>query len=234
MCELLRQRPVERPRVALRELLPVQLHLERDVDAPVAAPGQMRQRGGILCGRLDPRVLEQRERRHPGRDGRLERLAEVRAKRHVLPRLDVAGAPVVDEHDAEYVVGERLDRHGLAELRRNADDEAELELEVESAARAEGRRLLVRSLPLAAGPDDVRSTDDDAARSAVIRDREPAPVRQQRFLVGPEYAAEVRGVLERRVEVDVVRDVERQTKASVSLGDARPVVGAGGGDRLLP
>ena len=45
------------------------------------------------------------------------------------------------------MVGERLDRHRLSELARDADDEAELELEVEAAAGAEGRRVLVGSLP---------------------------------------------------------------------------------------
>src|SRR5439155_17049014 len=113
---------------------------------PVAPAREMRQRRRLLQRRVDARVLQQRERRHPGRDRGLERLAEVRAERRVLPYLNVAGAPVVDEDEAEDVVGERLDRHRLAELRRHSDDEAELELEVEAAARAEGRRVLVRRL----------------------------------------------------------------------------------------
>ena len=131
-------------------------------------PARCGERRRILRRRLDARVLEQRERRHPGGDRRLERLAEVRAERHVLPRLDVARAPVVDEDDAEDVVGEGLDGNGLAEPARDADDEAELELEVEPAARAEGRRVLVGRLPLAARPDDVRAADDDAAGAAVV------------------------------------------------------------------
>ena len=68
----------------------------------------------LLRGRLDAVLLEQRERRHPGGDRRLERLAEERAERDVLPRLDVARAPVVHEHDAEDVVGEALRRDRLA------------------------------------------------------------------------------------------------------------------------
>ena len=41
-------------------------------------------------------------------------------------------------------------------------------------------------------------------------------------------------MLERGVEVDVVRHLERQAEAGISLGDARPVVGARGGDCVLP
>ena len=41
-------------------------------------------------------------------------------------------------------------------------------------------------------------------------------------------------MLERGVEVDVVRHLEGQAEVRFSLGDARPVVGARGGDRVLP
>ena len=51
---------------------------------------------------------------------------------------------------------------------------------------------------------------DDRARPAVIADGEVTPVGQQRFAVGAEQPAEVRGVVERRVEVDVVADLDRQ------------------------
>ena len=56
--ELLRQRPVERPRVAARQRLAVQLHLERDVEPPVAAAREMRQRRRLLRRRLHPRLLQ--------------------------------------------------------------------------------------------------------------------------------------------------------------------------------
>src|SRR6266516_4880600 len=174
----------------------------------------MGERRRIRRRRLDARVLEERERRHP--------------------RLDVARAPVVDEHEPEDVVGEGLDRNRVTELGGDADDEPELELEVEASARAEGRRALVRRLLLAARAHDVRAADDDAARTAVVRDGKPAPVRQQRLPVGPEHAAEVCHVLERGVEVDVVRDLEREACSCLARRDARPVVEARGGDRLLP
>ena len=59
------------------------------------------------------------------------------------------------------------------------------------------------------------AADDDGAGAAVVADRKPAPVRQQRLGVGPEQAAEVRRVLERGVEVDVVGDLERQAQRRV-------------------
>src|SRR5690349_6983809 len=132
------------------------------------------------------------------------------------------------------MVGERVDRDRLTELGRNADDEPELELEVEAPARAEGRRVFVRRLALPARPDDVRAADDDASGPAVVRDGEPTPVRQERLLVRPEHAPEVRRVLERGVEVDVVRNLERESQAGVLRRDTRPVVRTRGGDRLPP
>ena len=138
--ELLRHRPVERrarscandrrrsARPRGRRRAPSRARRRDTAAAAAPAPAPRRVR------------LEQRERRHPGRDRRRERLAEERPERLVLPALDVARAPVVDEHDAEDVVGEASTRHRLAEPARHADDEAELELDVEPAAGAERRR----------------------------------------------------------------------------------------------
>ena len=138
----------------LRDDLAVQLDLERDVVREVV-DAQVVERLGLLldAGRCSQLV----ERRHPRRDRRGERLAEERAERDVLERLDVARAPVVDEHRAEDVLERALDRHRLAEMRRLADHEAELELEVELLRRAElaGLALPVRPADLGAADDDV-------------------------------------------------------------------------------
>src|SRR5262249_26831212 len=99
--------------------------------------------------------------------------------------------------------------HRSAERAPDAHDEAELELEVEALARAEARRL-VRRLRLATRPRHRRPTDHDRPRAAVIADRKMAPVREERVGVGTKEPAEVRRMLERGVEVDVVRDLERQ------------------------
>ena len=86
-------------------------------------------------------------------------------------------------------------------------------------------RVVVRRLPLPARPDDVGAAGDDRAGAAVVADRQVPPVRQQRLGVGAEDPADVGGVLERGVEVDVVGDLERQVQARrrpAGPGAARP------------
>ncbi len=63
--------------------------------------------------------------------------------------------------------------------------------------------------PLAARSTDVRAGDDDGAGAAVVADRQVPPVGLQRLVVGAEDPADVGGVVERAVEVDVVGDLER-------------------------
>ena len=85
-------------------------------------------------------------------------------------------------------------------------------------------RLVGGGLRLAARPHDRGPADDHGPGAPVVPDREVAPVRQQRVGVGTEESAEVRRVLERRVEVDVVRDRERHVDLGVLQ---RHEVGAG-------
>ena len=229
--ELLRHRPVEAAGVAARDNGAVQLHLERQIEGPVALDAEVRQRLGLLGGRGDAAILEQRERSHPRRDRGGEALAEERAERHVLPRLEVAGAPVVDEHDAEDVLAEGGRGHRLSARAGDADDEAQLELEVEPPRRPEGRRVGVRRLRLPLRPAHRRAADDDRAGAAVVADGQMAPVREQRLGVGAEHAADVRRVLERRVEVDVVRDREREQR--LDLGERDRVACGGRVDGLV-
>ena len=231
VCELLRHRPVEAARVPARDHGAVQVDLERQVVGPVALDAKVWQRLRLLrrCG--DAAILEQRQRRHPRGDRRGEALAEERPERDVLPGLDVAGAPVVDEHDAEDVICERARRHRLGLRARHADDEAELELDVEASRRAVDGRVRVRRLRLAPRPADRRAADDDRSGPAVVADRQVTPVRQQRLRVGPEHPAEVRRVLERGVEVDVVRDGERQLRRHLVERDR--VARSGRRERLL-
>ena len=189
----------------------------------------------ILRGRLDATLVEQRERRHPGGDRRLERLAEERPERDVLPGLDVARAPVVDEDDAEHVLGETLRRHRLAACARHADDEAELELEVEAARRRVHRRVSRPALERCPrGRRDIGAADDDRARASVVADRKPAPVRRQRLGVGPEEPAHVRRVLERRARSRRSRRPRTAGAASRRRAHARAVVRARGRERLGP
>ena len=129
--ELLRQRPVERARVR-RARRPSRSARAR---ARGRAPSRGRRRdtasGGGSCGGASTRLRRAARAASPTGRSTCERLAEERPERHVLLCLDVARAPVVHEHDAEDVLGEALDRHRLARRARHADDEAELELDVE-------------------------------------------------------------------------------------------------------
>ena len=100
---------------------------------------------GSCAGAGDAAVEDRVERRDPrGHRGR-ERLGQERAQRAVLPRLEVARAPVVDQQHAEDVVERAVDGHRLAQGARHADDEAQLELDVEAHARAEDRRFVRRA-----------------------------------------------------------------------------------------
>jgi hypothetical protein len=194
--ELLRHRPVEIAGVRTRHHRAVQLDLEREVESPVAATGEMRERRRVLHRSRHSSALQERERRHPRGDRRRERLAEERPERLVLPRLEVSRAPVVHQHDAEDVLGERVDGHGRAEPAGHADHEAELELDVEAPARLEARSRRARRDRLPPRPHHVRPADDDRPGAAVVADRQPPPVGKQRLGAWPEKTAEVRRMLE--------------------------------------
>ena len=104
-----------------------------------------------------------------------------------------------------------------AERRAVAGDEAELELDVKARLGAERRRVArLGRRPLAARAADRRAAHDDGARAAVVADGQVAPVGHQRVAVGPEHPAQVRGVLDRGIEVDVVADLDREHARSHS------------------
>ena len=97
---------------------------------------------------------------------------------------------------------------------RNADHEAELELDVERPRRPEVARPA-----LAGRAAHRRAARHHRARAAVVADRQLEPVRQQRLVVGPEHQPDVARVVDRRVEVDVVGHRERQGQLrGVELG----------------
>ena len=186
------------------------------------ARGEVGQRLGVLTGQVDPGRVERRERGHPVRDRGRERLAEERPERDVLPGLDVARRPVVEPDDAEDVVGEVAAATGCAERGAGADDEAELGLDVEPGARPE-RRGRGRPGPSAGrcGRTTGVPLGTTVPAAAVVADRQVPPVGQQRLRVGAEDPADVGGVVERGVEVDVVGDLERQVQ--LDLGQRHEV-----------
>ena len=166
-----------------------------------------------MSGRGDPSGLQREQRDDPGRDGRGERLAEVRAERNVLPGLDVACGPVVEQHDAEDVslgvVGGDAGPHRVP----GADHEAQLGLDVEAYGRAEDRQLVAGTSPLTGRADDLRTGDHDRRGPAVIADGQVLPVRHQRLGgLRAEQPAQVGRVVLRGVEVDVVGDLEREVE----------------------
>ncbi len=98
----------------------------------------------------------------------------------------------------------------LAERVGPADEDAELELVVEPAARAERRRVGVGRLGLAErAAERLARWRPDRRGPAVVADRHPLVVGQQR-VVGAELPADRGGVVDAGVEVGVVADVAGQ------------------------
>ena len=83
--------------------------------------------------------LERGHRRDPGGDGGGEVFGEEGAEGLVLPGLDVAGGPVVEEADAEEVVGGFGDGDGGAEEAGLADVKRQFEFVVEGFGGKEVR-----------------------------------------------------------------------------------------------
>ena len=126
----------------------------------------------------------------------------------------------------------------------DAHDEADLGLDVQLT-----RRHALDRVPLAdqAGrPPNGGARHDDGRCPTVVADGQVSPVRQQRLTARSEDVTEVRRVLERRVEVDVVADVDRPAQpdpvdarqrghhglvpevVDQAFPGAAPLVGAGG------
>ena len=108
--------------------------LEVQVEAERVAVGlalQIGEHGRVLPGQVDLGRRERLERHDPGRDAGRERLAEERSERDVLPGLDVARAPVVEDDDAEEVVARLAHGDRVPRSVGPADHEADLALDVE-------------------------------------------------------------------------------------------------------
>lgn len=93
---------------------------------------QIRQQRGLRFGRGDPERVKCCPGHHPWTDRGCECLGLKRSERPVLPSLNVAGGPVIQEHVAEdHCIGlgdgERLSHHAAL-----ADNGAKLDLEIEA------------------------------------------------------------------------------------------------------
>src|SRR5262245_38664005 len=104
MCQLLSETPVQvlevRSADDLRSvhLLALERHFQVYVVSGVAGELQIRQRFWLLLGTWSAKRLERFESHDPRRDRAHEVLGEKRPERHVLPRLNVASTPVVEQY----------------------------------------------------------------------------------------------------------------------------------------
>src|SRR5688500_3246465 len=105
--------------------------------------------------------LERLPRDDPGRDARRKILGQKRAQRLVLPRLDVARRPVINQANAEQVLFGVLYSHRIAELVSPADEESDLRLVVEHLRRAERRGGCTLRKRLTTGPRYVAAAEHD-------------------------------------------------------------------------
>ena len=98
--------------------------------------------------------------------------------------------------------------HGVAQRIAATDENANLQLVVEASAGSDFRLLRTGRLELTARAEKRLSADTDRRTAAVIPDRHPTIVRQER-IVGPEQPADIGGMMNGRVKVRVVTDLGR-------------------------
>ena len=124
--------------------------------------GEVIEDGGVLLGASDAKVIEGFEGDDPGRDGGAKVLAEEGAEGDVFPLLDVAGGPIVEEHEAEDVVLRLGRRDALSHRLAVERDKSHFELEVKQAGRTEDGGRFGVGAGLADGAADGCAADDDA------------------------------------------------------------------------
>ena len=147
--------------------------------------------GGSSAGRVQRHAkrLQRLERDDPRRDRGREVLREERPERLVLPRLDVARGPVVQQARAPNTWSSRLGDRRCAR-RARCPGRRRRRARARSRAAASGRTTgtcALGGMRLAAGRRNGVPRHDDRRRAPVIADRHPLVVRQQR-LVGAEHA----------------------------------------------
>ena len=171
----------------------------------VVEVGQQRRRPGPAA-RPGPRPARPAARTH-GETEVANDLPRNGPERHVLPGLDVAGGPVVEQAPRRR----RARRSRPPATGSPSGDGAPTtkpDLGLDVQPRATGRTSAPassRRLALPAGPHDVGAGDHDRAGPAVVADRQVLPVRRQRLAVRAEHPPDVRRVVLASVEVDVVR-----------------------------
>lgn len=170
----------------------------------------MGQGGRVLMWAGTAERLQRGQRHDPGRNRGGEIFAQEGAERPIFPTLDVARAPVINQHKAKDVVGRFVNGHRFAHSTAGADEEPDFQLEVQFGRWAEDRSGRPGRQHLAMGASQHRIPGDNRAGAAVIGNREVQPIGHQRLLRSAEHGPDVGGMFSRRVEIGVVADVGGQ------------------------
>ena len=188
--------------------------------AGVAVPHRVQIRQGRR-GAFGPRERNakrsQRLQRHdPRRNRRREILCQERPQRLVFPSLQIARRPVIEQAQAKDMrLGIRHRNRQPARIART-DEDAEFEFIVQAIARSYRGLQGAGGKPLPMRPGESLARDTDGRTAAMVADRYPAVIRQQR-IVRPHQPADGRRVMNRRVEIGVVADLRRQRILRVAL-----------------
>src|SRR5699024_5233625 len=137
-----------------------------------------------------------------------KRLTQNRVDPYLLPRLDIARRPIVDQTHAEQVTVGVVQPDRLTDRRFAADDESDLGFDVEARRRAE-LNCTAGFAALAVRASYRGSRLEYGAGTAVVTDRQMFPIGRQRLGVRPEDPPDIAGMLFAGVKVDVITDGER-------------------------
>ena len=154
--------------------------------------------------------LEGVHQNNPRTDSGSEVLAVDRAQRLVLPRLDVAGRPIVQEDHTKEVVWCVLDPDDVSHVRVGAHEAAQLKLEVKLAAGSQDRLFDLGAVvlqDLAVWTLDRCTTNNHTRSSSMISNRQVHVVWLQGVLGSAEEGTHVVSMVEAGVEVGVVTNL---------------------------
>ena len=200
-------------------------HFKRDVEVCARGIGEIRQRLRIFGAARRTGHAERFERiadDDPRRHGRREVLRQERTERLVFPLLNIARRPIVHEREAEDAIPRIRDGNRRTKFIRTTDEEANLEFVVHQLRWTKGRRTVVVRNRLTMRPNDRCAARHKRTRATVVTDRNVLPVWQKRIR-WPEHRADVRRVMERRVEIGVVADDKRHRWFALRSGTQQPL-----------
>src|SRR5207237_5304620 len=143
-------------------------------------------------------------------------------ERLVLPGLQVARRPVVEQHGAEHMVEGSADGYRASQPVASAGDEAELGFIVQAPARGIGRCRRVGRLDLTDWAPQRGAGDYDRRAAPVVADRHPFVIGQQ-WIVRPQQATDVGRMMDARIEVAVIADGHRKEELGLPYRHELPL-----------